>query len=80
MMENVEVYTQPDCPPCKVVKQFLEHHSVSYKEFDVSVDMAARDRMVNEFQSYSTPTVRVGEELVVGFDLSKLQTLLGISD
>ncbi|WP_243385382.1 glutaredoxin domain-containing protein [Bacillus kexueae] len=80
MKQNVEVYTQPDCPPCKVVKQYLDHHNISYEEFDVSTDMDARNRMINEFEAYSTPTIRVGEELVIGFDLKKLASLLSIED
>lgn len=78
MKHNVEVYTQPDCPPCKVVKEFLNHHSISFKEFDVSEDMDARNRMIHEFEAYSTPTIRVGDELVIGFDLKKLSQLLEI--
>ncbi|WP_110111728.1 glutaredoxin domain-containing protein [Bacillus sp. CGMCC 1.16541] len=75
-MKTVEVYTQPSCPPCQVVKQFLNHYKIQFVEFDVSKDQTARDRMINEFQSYSTPTVRVDNELVKGFDLKQLEALL----
>ena len=33
--EKIEVYTQPDCPPCVIVKEFLKHNNVAYEEFDV---------------------------------------------
>ncbi|TYR79868.1 NrdH-redoxin [Priestia megaterium] len=78
-MKKVEVYTQPSCPPCQIVKQFLQHHQISYTEFDVSTDSIARDRMISEFESYSTPTVRVDDELVKGFDLQRLEHLLGLA-
>ncbi|MBM7703405.1 glutaredoxin domain-containing protein [Metabacillus iocasae] len=76
MSKTVEVYTQPACPPCQVVKQFLTHYNVPFVEFDVSKDQSARNRMLNEFQSYSTPTVRVGSDIVKGFDLQQLEALL----
>lgn len=34
-MRKIEVYTQPDCPPCVIVKEFLKHNNVVYEEFDV---------------------------------------------
>ncbi|MFC3884294.1 glutaredoxin domain-containing protein [Bacillus songklensis] len=78
-MKQVEVYTQPSCPPCQIVKEFLKHHQVSYIEYDITKDAKAKDRMVNAFRAYSTPTVKVDEELVIGFDLKRLESLLGLS-
>lgn len=40
-MKKIEVYTQPDCPPCVIVKEFLKHNNVVYEEFDVKKDAAA---------------------------------------
>jgi glutaredoxin 3 len=78
-MKQVEVYTQPSCPPCQIVKEFLKHHQISYVEYDITKDANAKKRMLNTFQSYSTPTVKVGEELVIGFDLQRLERLLELS-
>ena len=47
---------------------------------DNSENLEARDYLVHELQSYSTPTVTVDEQVVKGFDLSKLQNLLGIEE
>lgn len=77
--KRVSVYTQPDCPPCQIVKQYLDHHEIDYTVLDVSKDAKARNKMVNEFKSFSTPTVTVDEEIVAGFDLQKLEKLLELS-
>ncbi|MFX3624062.1 MAG: glutaredoxin domain-containing protein [Ectobacillus sp.] len=77
-MKNVEVYTQPDCPPCKIVKQFLQHHHIPFIEYNIKKDSAARNRLQSDYNSYSTPTVVVNGEAVTGFDLEKLQNLLDI--
>lgn len=77
---NITVYTQPDCPPCQVVKQFLTHHNITYKLIDITEDLQARDYLVHELQSFSTPTVTVNEHVVKGFDLQQLQQLLGIEE
>ncbi|MDT2047524.1 NrdH-redoxin [Priestia aryabhattai] len=78
-MKNVELYTQPSCPPCEIVKQFLKHNNISYKEYDVSKDVKARNRMIEVFQSYSTPTVKVNDDVVKGFDLQTLEKLLDLA-
>lgn len=77
-MRNVIVYTQPSCPPCQVVKKFLNHHDITYTEKDISADKAARKFLVEDIQSTSTPTVTVDDQIVIGFDLKKLEELLGL--
>jgi glutaredoxin 3 len=78
MSKKVEVYTQPDCPPCKIVKEFLHHYNVPFEEYDVKKDAAARNRLMNDYDSYSTPTVVVDGHVVAGFNIEELQKLLGI--
>lgn len=77
-MKKIEVYTQPDCPPCIIVKEFLKHNNVAYEEFDVKKDTAARNRLLYDYDSYSTPTVVIDGEVVAGFQIEKLQQLLNI--
>ncbi|MBO1514606.1 glutaredoxin family protein [Metabacillus bambusae] len=80
MKKEVTVYSQPSCPPCQVVKQFLDYHKVSYIEKDISVDTDARDKLVNELLSTSTPTITVDDQVVAGFDLKKLEELLDLQE
>ncbi len=75
-MKKVIVYTQPSCPPCEVVKKFLAHHNISFTEKDVTIDLEARNTLVGELNSTSTPTVTVDHHVVPGFDLKKLEELL----
>ncbi|WP_028398838.1 glutaredoxin domain-containing protein [Ectobacillus panaciterrae] len=77
-MKQVEVYTQPDCPPCQIVKKFLRHYSVPYTEYNIKTDSTAQNRLVHDYNSYSTPTVIVDGEAVIGFDIERLQQLLDI--
>ncbi|PMC35115.1 NrdH-redoxin [Bacillus sp. UMB0899] len=77
-MKKVIVYTQPSCPPCQVVKKFLDHYHITYIEKDVSADTDARKVLVEDLKSTSTPTVTVDEHVVPGFDLKKLEELLGL--
>lgn len=77
-MKEVHVYTQPDCPPCQIVKQYLDHHGIQYKVFNVAEDAEARNRMTGQLKSFSTPTVTIDGETVAGFDLQRIEKLLGV--
>lgn len=77
-MEKITVYSQPDCPTCTVVKAFLQDNKIEYDEKDIKKDNRARDELINKYKSYSTPTVVIGEEIVTGFDLEKLRSLLNL--
>ena len=77
---NVIVYTQPDCPPCKIVKEFLSYHQITYKEIDISKDIKEKNYLVNELQSYSTPTVVVENLVIKGFDIKALTHALKIEE
>ncbi|MCA1029866.1 glutaredoxin family protein [Bacillus timonensis] len=74
--KEVIVYTQPDCPPCEITKAYLNDQEIPFQEIDVTKNTAARQKMINEFQSYSTPTVTVNGEIIRGFNLEKLDELL----
>ncbi|MTH53100.1 NrdH-redoxin [Bacillus mangrovi] len=76
MTKKITLYTQPDCPPCKITRQFLDHHKLPYEVIDVSEDQEARTYLTQSLQSYSTPTVTVGEKVVKGFNLQELEKLV----
>ncbi|MGR3763672.1 glutaredoxin family protein [Rossellomorea sp. NS-SX7] len=77
-MKKVTMYTQPDCPPCEVVKLFLKEHQIDYIEKNIKEDNEARNHLVNQLKSYSTPTITVDDTIISGFDLESLKTALNL--
>jgi len=76
MKKKVVIFTQPDCPPCFVLKAFLEGMGVDYEERDVTRDQAAVEEL-HRYGSHSTPTVVIGEQVLVGFNPTQLDKILG---
>jgi glutaredoxin-like YruB-family protein len=74
-MKRVVLYSQPGCPPCYAAKQFLTTHKIPFEYKDVQADPAALRELV-ELNSRSTPTIVVGEEVIIGFDPDRLDFLL----
>ncbi|WNS76995.1 glutaredoxin family protein [Bacillus sp. DTU_2020_1000418_1_SI_GHA_SEK_038] len=70
-MKEITIYTQPDCPPCEITKRFLSEYSFSFTTKDIKKDQKARNELINKYQSFSTPTIVIGEEVITGFDLER---------
>lgn len=76
MPENVTVYTTPSWPHCTHVKEFLSQKGVKYRELNVAENEAARSEMIRKTGRMAVPTIKVGEQVVVGFDRNQLERLL----
>jgi len=74
---KVMIFTQPDCPPCLVVKAFLVERGIAFAERDVTSDPSVAQELMQKYKSHSTPTLLIGEEVMIGFDPDRLDQLLG---
>lgn len=79
-MTNIIVYTQNECPPCKIVKMFLDEYGFTYSEKNIQEDNKSRQELTEVYGSYSTPTIVIGSEVITGFDLERLKQVLKISE
>ena len=57
--------------------EFLSQKGVAYTAKDISTDMEARKEL-GSLGSRATPTIKVDDEVIIGFDRGKLSALLGI--
>ena len=76
MKPRVILFTQPDCPPCHIVKLFLSERGVEFEERDIVRDPAAMRDLMERYHSHSTPTLVIGEEVMIGFKPERLDELL----
>ena len=81
MKHKVVSFPQPDCPPCQVVKLFLEEKGVPFEDgtsaWIRSLDPSAVRELTEQYNSHSTPTLVIGEEVMIGFDPERLDDILG---
>ena len=76
MKPRVTLFTQPDCPPCHIVKLFLSERGVEFEERDIVRDPAALRDLTDTYHSHSTPTLVIGEEVMIGFNPERLDEIL----
>jgi glutaredoxin 3 len=78
-MKPVSIYTTETCGYCKMAKEFFQKNNVTFQEFNVGTDLAKRQEMIEKSGQMGVPVITVGDDLVVGFNKPKLETLLGIA-
>lgn len=87
-MANVEIYTWSTCPFCRRAKHLLDQKGVTYTEYVLDGDEAAREAMVARGTKgrRSVPQIFINDQHVGGSDtlyeldqLGKLDDLLNAS-
>ena len=78
-MKSVTIYSTPTCHFCHGAKAFFEEHNVEFTDHDVSADQGKRQEMIDLTGQMGVPVIKIGDDIVVGFDEGKLKELLGIS-
>lgn len=58
------------------MKTYLAERGIQYIEKDVSKDQVAVFELVRKYNSRSTPTVVIGDEVLIGFDPERIDRLL----
>jgi len=73
---KVIVFTQRDCPPCTWVKNFLTERGVAFEERNIDSGLAIARELTRTYQSQSTPTIVIGDQVLIGYDPERLGQLL----
>lgn len=70
------VYTTPTCPYCKRAKDYLTQKGIDYVEYNVALDRDKAQEMIQKSGQMGVPVIVIGDEVVVGFNQTKLDELL----
>jgi glutaredoxin len=80
---KVKVYSTLSCPYCIMEKQWLDNNKISHEVVYVDLDQNAARKMVEETGQMGVPVTEIQtdskKEFVIGFDTSRLSSLLGIT-
>jgi glutaredoxin-like YruB-family protein len=79
-MEKITIYTTPTCHYCKEAKAFFEKYKLTYTAIDVSTDAAKRREMIEKSNQMGVPVITIGEEVIVGFNETKVRELLHLGE
>ncbi|MFH1234290.1 MAG: glutaredoxin domain-containing protein [Candidatus Diapherotrites archaeon] len=77
-MPKVIVYSTPICPYCIKAKQFLKQNNVKFEDIDVSMNPVKGQEMMQKSGQTGVPVIDIDGEIVIGYDVTRLKSLLGI--
>ena len=78
MAKNVTIYSTPTCTYCRATKEFFAEHNVQYTEHNVATDFERRNEMIEKSGQMGVPVIMIDNEIVIGYNKSKLASLLGL--
>jgi glutaredoxin 3 len=73
----IKVYSSPACPYCIMLKRYLAEKGVQFEDYDVSASREAAQEMVDKSGQLGVPVIDINGTIVVGFDKSKIEELIG---
>jgi len=77
-MKSVIVYGTTSCVYCRMAKEFFKDNKIEYTEKDVYLDESARNEMIKMTGQSGVPVIKIGDEIIIGFDKETIKKLLGI--
>jgi len=74
----VTIYTTPTCHFCQMSKELFKANGIAYTEYNVAADAEKRNEMIERSGQRGVPVIYVGDEMIIGFEKNRLESLLGI--
>lgn len=75
-MKTVTIYSTPSCHFCHMAKDYFTENNVEFTDHDVATDLDKRKEMMDMTGQMGVPVIKIGEDVVVGFDEAKVKELL----
>ncbi|MFH1478303.1 MAG: glutaredoxin domain-containing protein [Candidatus Omnitrophota bacterium] len=78
MAKNVKIYSTSTCSYCVMAKKYLKDNNIEFENIDVGSDPQAGQEMMEKSGQMGVPVLDIDGEIVVGFDKTRIASLLGI--
>lgn len=73
---KVTVYGAEWCPPCHVVKHYLDGRKVAYDYINIDQQPEAGMAIVQKTGWRSIPIIQIGDDYILGFDRERIDEAL----
>ena len=74
-MQQITVFSQPNCVPCRKVKAWFDAKGVEYVERDITTDVEAFQH-IRDLGHMGVPVVETAEKNWVGINLANMKELV----
>lgn len=74
--KKITIYSTPTCPYCKRAKDYLTQKGIPFTDYNVAEDREKAKEMIQKSKQMGVPVIIVDDEVAVGFNQAKLDSLL----
>jgi glutaredoxin-like YruB-family protein len=74
--KKVTIYSTPTCPYCKRAKDYLTQKGIAFTDYNVAEDREKAKEMIEKSKQMGVPVIVVGDDIIIGFNQAKLDSLL----
>ncbi len=78
-MPQVTIYSTATCHWCHKTKEYFKEKGVAYTDINVGEDTARAEEMIKKSGQMGVPVIDIDGEIIIGFDLPKINELLKIT-
>ena len=76
--KTVEIYSTPTCHFCHMAKDWLTAKNIPYMDYNVGENMEKRKEMVEITGQLGVPVIKIGSDVMIGFNPDHMAQLLGV--
>ncbi len=78
--QHVEIYSTPTCHFCHAAKDWMTEKQIPFTDYNVGEDMARRKEMIEITGQLGVPVIKIGDEVMVGFNQEQLAKILQVAE
>ncbi len=78
--KTVEIYSTDTCHFCHMAKDWLNEKKIQFIDHNVGVDLEKRQEMVEMTGQMGVPVIKIGNEVMVGFNPEHMAKALGVAN
>ncbi len=76
--KTVEIYSTASCHFCHMAKEWMTANHIPFVDYNVGEDMEKRKEMVEMTGQMGVPVIKIGNDVMVGFNQDQMAKLLGV--
>jgi len=73
---EIKIYSTPTCPYCVQAKKWFRDQKIDFTDFDVSVDHAKAEEMVELSGQMGVPVIIINDKVFTGFDQKQIEEVM----
>lgn len=78
--KQVEIFSTETCHFCHMAKDWLTSKNVPFVDYNVGTDLAKRKEMVELTGQLGVPVIKIGNEIMIGFNPDQMAKILEIAN